>query len=110
MPRTVERKTEKKPEAKPKVQNMESLIETQIHERMGGKPQGHWRTIVKHLWDNNYRVNVFCEIQPFRSVLKGSDVTDPMESCRRITNSFFVRTDENGQIVSCDSGTSKSKK
>ena len=49
-----------------------------------GRPTALYRVEVRHLWDNQFRANVFV----------GSTVTST-----RIAHSFFLKADENGNIV-----------
>ena len=56
---------------------------------MLGKPTNLQSVVVKHLWNNRYRVNIWCEIP--------NDYDgQPM---LRIMDSFFVWSDEVGDIV-----------
>jgi hypothetical protein len=59
-----------------------------------GKPKNLDRIMTHHLWSNTsggrYRVNVYCERQ------ESSTVTKPLF----ISDSYFVKTDEEGTIVS----------
>ncbi|HTU22465.1 MAG TPA: hypothetical protein VMG10_30775 [Gemmataceae bacterium] len=49
-----------------------------------GRPAGLYRVEVRHLWDNHFRANVFV----------GTTVTST-----RIAHSFFLKADEDGNIV-----------
>ncbi len=49
-----------------------------------GRPTTMYRVEVRHLWDNHYRANIFV----------GATVTSA-----RITHSFFLTADEDGNIV-----------
>lgn len=49
-----------------------------------GKPADLWRVQVRRLWESSYRVNVFL----------GTDAATV-----RLTNSYFLETDEDGNIV-----------
>ena len=60
-----------------------SVILVQLMQALG-RPTALYRVEVRHLWDHHYRANVF--------------VGDPVTSTR-IAHSFFLMTDEDGNIV-----------
>lgn len=62
---------------------LQSLIEEQVIHRLG-KPDGLRKVQVRRLWDDHYRVNV----------LIGENAASA-----KITNSYFVETDSDGNIV-----------
>ena len=77
----------KKEEIKKNKQSDHSfIIKEAVLERLG-KPTNLWKIDVIHLWDNRYRVNMWCE-------KKGR-----IGSTYRITDSFFVITSPEGGIV-----------
>jgi hypothetical protein len=61
---------------------LQTLIEEQVIHRLG-KPDGLYKVQVRKLWEDHYRVNV----------LLGNAAT------AKITNSYFVETDSDGNIV-----------
>lgn len=73
--------------AAPAAPDLRPGIETAVLSRLG-RPRNLRNVIVKHLWDNRYRVNVWCEVPCM--------FTDKMN---RITDSFFVSVNETGEIV-----------
>lgn len=60
-----------------------SIIVRQIMQTLG-RPAALHRVEVRHLWEKHYRVNVFV----------GADA-----ACTRIAHSFFLSTDEDGNII-----------
>jgi hypothetical protein len=66
-----------------KSETLQALIEEQVIHRLGA-PGGLRKVQVRRLWDDHYRVNV----------LIGEKAT-----WGRITNSYFVKTDSDGNIV-----------
>ncbi|HEY7313311.1 MAG TPA: hypothetical protein VH643_28435 [Gemmataceae bacterium] len=73
-------------QSKPAIQTQEQRSGVIIGQLMQalGRPTALYRVEVRHLWDNHYRANVFV----------GDTVTST-----RITHSFFLMADEDGNIV-----------
>jgi hypothetical protein len=65
-------------------QQMSAAIGRQVLEILG-QPGDMCRVQVRRLWDDHYRVNIF----------RGADVVSA-----RILHSFFLRTDDDGKILS----------
>lgn len=66
-----------------KDETLQTLIEEQINHRLG-KPYGLHKVQVRRVWEDHYRVNV----------LIGENAASA-----RITNSYFVESDSDGNIV-----------
>jgi len=79
-------KEQGKPQAKPVKRTTEQLSGVIIGQLVQalGRPTALYRVEVRQLWDNHYRANVFV----------GDTVTST-----RIAHSFFLRADEDGNIV-----------
>jgi hypothetical protein len=84
--------TTKEPESKPvpKVVDLSPKIALNVLGKMG-KPKNLHEVVVRLLYDNRYRVNVWCHVAPDG----GSPLYDP----KLITDSFFLVADELGNIV-----------
>jgi len=72
--------------AEPKQPNLCPTIANGILVLMG-KPANLHEIAVKHLWDNRYRVNVWCDVDGMYGLT------------RRITDSFFIWSNPLGDIV-----------
>ena len=89
MTQTEERptKTKEKPKEDEKVVDLSAQIALALLAKLG-KPRNLVEVRVVHLWDNRYRVNVWC-----------GNNGGTLDSTRRITDSFFVYTSPEGGIV-----------
>src|SRR6266850_1929968 len=66
------------PVARPEDKNEEHLVIHRVLDQLG-KPKNLFRTVAKKVWDNQYRVNVYCTDETHR----------PLKTVS-ITDSFFV--------------------
>ena len=95
MPKVKEKETPVKETAaapEPKANDVRPAIAQGILSLMG-RPQNLHEVVVKSLWDNRFRVNVWCHV-----AAEGKEITalyDP----KLITDSFFVQVNPLGDIV-----------
>jgi hypothetical protein len=80
---TTQQRAEDRDLEKHKNEILQSLIEEQVNHRLG-EPRGLRKVQVRRLWDAHYRVNV----------LIGENAASA-----KITNSYFVESDSDGNIV-----------
>jgi hypothetical protein len=80
---TIEQSTQQADPAKRAPEQRNGIILVQLMKALG-RPTALYRVEVRHLWDNHYRANVFV----------GTAVTSV-----RIAHSFFLRIDEDDNIV-----------
>lgn len=75
-----------------KVKNVNPAIASEVLNLLG-KPKNLYDIVVKPLWDNRYRVNVWCHVTE-----DGREVT-PLYDPKLITDSFFIHSNPVGDII-----------
>lgn len=89
---TVKKRPEEPREEAPKKLNFADKVADRVMRKLG-TPAGFLKIKSVHLFDNKYRVNVYQKIvDEFQNLIIKN----------RICDSFFVVTDDNGEIVSPD--------
>jgi len=96
--KTKEEKEKIKAELKHK-KYLRTKVKTYVLEELGGTPENYAGTKVKHLWDNNYRVNILVG-RPKSESRRDAQVFKFNE---RTKHSFFVTVDEVKDGVVCES-------
>ena len=83
--------TVEKKESEPKAPDLRPTVALGVLSLMG-RPQNLHEIVVKPLWDNRFRVNVWCHVAQAKEI---TALYDP----KLITDSFFVWTNPLGDIV-----------
>lgn len=92
MPEVME-KPKKEKEKKPEKVDLSAPLALAVLEQLG-KPSNLREVRVHSLWDNRYRVNVWCNINNDKG-------KNPLYDTQKISDSFFVVASPEGGIMSC---------
>jgi len=87
--------TKNKPKQKPTSnKDIENFINEQVMNRLGGKPKNFNFIKASNIFDNNWRVDIWCT----------KDVDGTLTSIKdnSIKYSYFVKADSDGKIISSD--------
>jgi hypothetical protein len=86
-----------KAKAKPKPvskKELENFVSEQVMSKLGGRPSKFHSIRSKNVFDNKWRVDIFCYVE---TATENAVYLD-----KRIDYSFFVSTDDSGKIIKSD--------
>ena len=85
-------KTKAKAKSKPVTKKeLENFVSEQVISKLGGKPPKFHSIRSKNVFDNKWRVDVFCYVE--------TATENAVYFDKRIDYSFFISTDDSGKVV-----------